>query len=80
MYEIDFFSGFLNYDVLAIFFSLYEQLPVDQCPAVLQVLVQLASLRRTLFSGEERQIFLDNFVHGIVAVIKMSEKLEHQVF
>uniref|UniRef100_A0A158Q4K4 Exportin-7 n=1 Tax=Dracunculus medinensis TaxID=318479 RepID=A0A158Q4K4_DRAME len=69
---------FLNYDVLAIFFSLYEQLPVDQCPAVLQVLVQLASLRRTLFSGEERQIFLDNFVHGIVAVIKMSEKLEHQ--
>lgn len=59
-------------DTVQLFWNLYAALPSSYGKSkVLQILVLLSSLRRTLFSGDdERRIYLSKFVDGIILVIE----------
>ena len=52
-------------------------LPADFCQRVLSCLVQMASIRRSLFSNEERQQFLASLVRGICLILKNGSNLSN---
>ena len=66
-----------NDSVLNLFFDLYKVLPADFCQRVLSCLVQMASIRRSLFSNEERQQFLASLVRGICLILKNGSNLSN---
>ncbi|KAF8569577.1 hypothetical protein P879_05088, partial [Paragonimus westermani] len=57
-------SIFLDTDTVPLFFRLYRGLPPELSTLVLSCLVQLASVRRSLFTNPERTIFLSGLVNG----------------
>lgn len=67
-------------DTIQLFWMLYIQLPTQYGKAkVLQILVMLSSIRRSLFTGdEERKVYLNKFIDGMIAVLENNNGLTDQ--
>ncbi|XP_076241414.1 ran-binding protein 16 isoform X2 [Calliopsis andreniformis] len=55
---------------LKLFFDLYHSLPYTLSSLALSCLVQIASVRRSIFSNPERTQFLTNLVNGVTHIIQ----------
>ncbi|TPP57065.1 XPO7, partial [Fasciola gigantica] len=62
-------SIFLDSDTVRLFFRLYSGLPSDIRTLVLACLIQLVSVRRSLFTNSERQSFLAELVGGTKTIL-----------
>lgn len=67
-------------DTIQLFWNLYMQLPTLYGKAkVLQILVLLSSVRRSLFSNdEERKVYLNKFIDGMIGVLETKNGLAEQ--
>ncbi|ODN00853.1 Exportin-7 [Orchesella cincta] len=61
--------AFLDFGTLQLFFDLYHTLPSTLSPMALSCLVQIASVRRSLFSNAERAKFLTHLVNGVKNIL-----------
>jgi len=61
--------AFLSADTLKLFFELYAALPYSLSCLALSCLVQIASVRRSLFNNLERAKFLNHLVQGVKNVL-----------
>ncbi|MCP9256874.1 XPO7 [Dirofilaria immitis] len=71
--------AFTDGELIMMFFRLYNELPIELTTRVLQNIVQLSSLRRTLFSNPERQTYLTHIVKGVKGIMEQPDKLRQQV-
>merc|ERR1719412_715973 len=62
--------AFLEYCTLQLFFDLYHSLPGSLSPLALSCLVQIASVRRSLFNNAERAKFLNQLVAGVREILQ----------
>ncbi|PAV59328.1 hypothetical protein WR25_15667 [Diploscapter pachys] len=70
--------SFVDGKVICMCFALYGELPTSCTQKLFQIMVQLASMRRTLFNATERQAYLECFVNGIKSVLSNPSKLGDQ--
>eukprot|EP00051_Salpingoeca_urceolata_P032840 m.17679 g.17679 ORF g.17679 m.17679 type:complete len:1077 (+) comp5522_c0_seq1:322-3552(+) len=68
----------IHESTLQMFFQLYLRLPVPLSSVAMACLVQLASVRRTLFSNEERLEFLSRLVNGVCEILRTSHGLKDE--
>ncbi|KAK2159702.1 hypothetical protein NP493_1697g00009 [Ridgeia piscesae] len=68
-------SAFLDGSSLKLFFDLYANLPPSLSPVSLSCLVQIASVRRSLFNNAERAKFLNSLVSGVKTVLENPQGL-----
>ncbi|XP_027043179.1 exportin-7-like [Pocillopora damicornis] len=68
-------GAFLNLATLQLFFDLYRALPTSLSPMALSCLVQLASIRRSLFNNNERAKFLEQLVQGVKGILESPQSL-----
>ncbi|KAK6045733.1 hypothetical protein COOONC_16762 [Cooperia oncophora] len=71
-------TAFTDGKLVDLIFQLYIKLPSVASDKILHIGVQLASVRRTLFNGSERQTYLEHVVAGVKRVIENPEKLTEQ--
>ncbi|XP_064465819.1 exportin-7-B-like [Ornithodoros turicata] len=62
--------AFLDYNTLQLFFDLFHCLPNSLSPLALSCLVQIASVRRSLFNNAERAKFLAQLVAGVKHILE----------
>ncbi|UYV75244.1 XPO7 [Cordylochernes scorpioides] len=62
--------AFLDFNTLQLFFDLYRSLPHSLSPLALSCLVQIASVRRSLFNNAERAKFLAQLVNGVKSILE----------
>lgn len=62
--------AFLEFSTLQLFFDLYGALPATLSPLALSCLVQIASVRRSLFNNAERGKFLNQLVTGVREILQ----------
>ncbi|CAH8493807.1 unnamed protein product [Schistosoma turkestanicum] len=55
---------FIDCETVPLFFRLYQRLSPDLCVFALSCLVQISSIRRSLFTNAERSVFLSQIVSG----------------
>ena len=67
--------AFLEYSTLQLFFDLYFALPASLSPLALSCLVQIASVRRSLFNNAERGKFLNQLVAGVRKILQNPQEL-----
>ncbi|KAG8202063.1 hypothetical protein JTE90_010427 [Oedothorax gibbosus] len=67
--------AFLDFNSLQLFFDLYHCLTPEVSVTALLCIVQIASVRRTLFDNEERPKYLSQLVNGIKSILENSQKL-----
>jgi len=67
--------AFLEYSTLQLFFDLYFSLPSSLSPLSLACLVQIASVRRSLFNNAERGKFLNQLVSGVRKILLNPQEL-----
>lgn len=67
--------AFLEYSTLQLFFDLYFALPASLSPLALSCLVQIASVRRSLFNNAERGKFLNQLVSGVRKILQNPQEL-----
>ncbi|XP_054917475.1 exportin-7-B isoform X1 [Dermacentor andersoni] len=67
--------AFLDFNTLQLFFDLFHSLPVALSPLVLTCLVQIASVRRSLFNNAERAKFLSQLVTGVKHILENPQSL-----
>ncbi|PBC33624.1 Exportin-7 [Apis cerana cerana] len=67
--------AFLDFTSLKLFFDLYHSLPNTLSSLALSCLVQIASVRRSLFSNPERAQFLTHLVSGIKHILQNPQGL-----
>ncbi|KAL1122988.1 hypothetical protein AAG570_003312, partial [Ranatra chinensis] len=67
--------AFLDFTTLKLFFDMYHSLPSTLSPLALSCLVQIASVRRSLFSNTERAKFLTQLVNGVTHILKNPQDL-----
>lgn len=67
--------AFLDFNTIQLFFDLYHCLPSSLSPLALLCLVQIASVRRTLFNNEERGKYLSQLVNGIKHILENPQSL-----
>ncbi|KAH0956372.1 hypothetical protein HN011_009423 [Eciton burchellii] len=67
--------AFLDFTSLKLFFDLYHSLPNTLSCLALSCLVQMASVRRSLFSNAERSKFLTHLVGGIKHILQNPQGL-----
>ncbi|XP_031627705.1 ran-binding protein 16 isoform X2 [Contarinia nasturtii] len=67
--------AFLDLNYLNLFFDLYHLLPSRLSSLALSTLVQITSVRRSLFSNTERAKFLSNLVVNIKNILENSQGL-----
>ncbi|KAF7236684.1 Exportin-7 [Varanus komodoensis] len=60
---------------LQLFFDLYHSIPPTFSPLVLSCLVQIASVRRSLFNNAERAKFLSHLVDGVKRILENPQSL-----
>ena len=63
--------AFLEFSTLQLFFDLYGALPATLSPLALSCLVQIASVRRSLFNNAERGKFLNQLVTGVREILQL---------
>uniref|UniRef100_A0A8C2K0D7 Exportin 7 n=1 Tax=Cyprinus carpio TaxID=7962 RepID=A0A8C2K0D7_CYPCA len=68
-------SAFLDSSTLQLFFDLYHSIPPSLSPLVLSCLVQIASVRRSLFNNAERAKFLSHLVDGVKRILENPQSL-----
>ncbi|XP_041371291.1 exportin-7-like isoform X3 [Gigantopelta aegis] len=68
-------SAFLDFSTLKLFFDLYKGLPTTLSPMALSCLVQIASVRRSLFNNTERAKFLNSLVTGVRTILDNPQSL-----
>ncbi|VDK82684.1 unnamed protein product, partial [Dibothriocephalus latus] len=61
---------FLECSTVQLFFRLFAGLPSQLRPLTISCLVQMASIRRSLFSNAERQSFLTSLMTGALGVLR----------
>lgn len=66
---------FLDFTTLKLFFDLYHSLPNTLSSLALSCLVQIASVRRSLFSNTERAKFLTHLVNGVKHILQNPQGL-----
>ena len=62
--------AFMDFNTLQMFFDLYRVLPTNLASIALSCLVQIASVRRSLFSNTERAQFLLQLVQGVRYILE----------
>lgn len=67
--------AFLDFTSLKLFFDLYHSLPNTLSCLALSCLVQIASVRRSLFSNTERAKFLTHLVNGVKHILQNPQGL-----
>ncbi|XP_054708520.1 exportin-7-like [Uloborus diversus] len=67
--------AFLDFNSLQLFFDLYHCLTPSLSSVALLCIVQVASVRRTLFNNEERGKYLGQLVTGIKSILENPQKL-----
>ncbi|CAG9836006.1 unnamed protein product [Diabrotica balteata] len=67
--------AFLDFTTLKLFFDLYHSLPTTLSSLALSCLVQIASVRRSLFSNTERAKFLTHLVNGVKHILQNPQGL-----
>uniref|UniRef100_A0A8D8RPF3 Exportin-7 n=2 Tax=Cacopsylla melanoneura TaxID=428564 RepID=A0A8D8RPF3_9HEMI len=67
--------AFLDPNTLKLFFNLYHSLPNTLSHLALACLVQIASVRRSLFSNAERARFLTQLVNGVKQILQNPQGL-----
>ncbi|XP_014602189.1 PREDICTED: exportin-7 isoform X6 [Polistes canadensis] len=67
--------AFLDFTSLKLFFDLYHNLPSSLSSLALSCLVQIASVRRSLFSNTERAKFLSHLVDGVKHILQNPQGL-----
>ncbi|XP_044735322.1 exportin-7 isoform X2 [Chrysoperla carnea] len=67
--------AFLDFTTLRLFFDLYHSLPNTLSSLALSCLVQIASVRRSLFSNAERAKFLTHLVNGVKHILQNPQGL-----
>ncbi|KAJ6221671.1 hypothetical protein RDWZM_000216 [Blomia tropicalis] len=67
--------AFLDPKTLKLYFDLFHLLPSHLSSLSLSCLVQLASVRRTLFNNLERATFLNNLINGIRCILENPQGL-----
>ncbi|XP_026676382.1 exportin-7-like [Diaphorina citri] len=67
--------AFLDPNTLKLFFNLYHSLPSTLSHLALACLVQIASVRRSLFSNAERARFLTQLVNGVKQILQNPQGL-----
>ncbi|XP_044761440.1 exportin-7 isoform X1 [Coccinella septempunctata] len=67
--------AFLDFATLKLFFDLYHSLPTTLSSLALSCLVQIASVRRSLFSNTERAKFLTHLVNGVKHILQNPQGL-----
>lgn len=67
--------AFLDFNTLQLFFDLFHCLPPNLAPLSLSCLVQIASVRRSLFNNAERAKFLQNLVNGVRYILENPQGL-----
>ncbi|XP_024219756.1 exportin-7 isoform X1 [Halyomorpha halys] len=67
--------AFLDFTTLKLFFDMYHSLPSSLSPLALSCLVQIASVRRSLFSNTERAKFLTQLVNGVKHILRNPQGL-----
>lgn len=67
--------AFLDLNYLTLFFDLYHMLPSRLSSLALSTLVQITSVRRSLFSNSERAKFLGTLVANIKNILENSQGL-----
>ncbi|XP_071044353.1 exportin-7 isoform X2 [Parasteatoda tepidariorum] len=67
--------AFLDFNSLQLFFDLYHCLPPNLSSMALLCIVQIASVRRTLFNNDERGKYLAQLVNGIKSILENPQKL-----
>ena len=68
--------AFLEFSHLQLFFDLYSALPSTLSPLALSCLVQIASVRRSLFNNAERGKFLNQLVTGVREILQNPNGLQ----
>uniref|UniRef100_A0A8B9L057 Exportin 7 n=1 Tax=Astyanax mexicanus TaxID=7994 RepID=A0A8B9L057_ASTMX len=68
-------SAFLDSSTQQLFFDLYHSIPPSLSPLVLSCLVQIASVRRSLFNNAERAKFLSHLVDGVKRILENPQSL-----
>ena len=66
---------FLDTSTLQLFFSLFHNLPAELASQSIACLVQMASVRRSLFNNVERQNFLSQLVKGVRTILELPQAL-----
>uniref|UniRef100_A0A0X3P2S5 Exportin-7 n=1 Tax=Schistocephalus solidus TaxID=70667 RepID=A0A0X3P2S5_SCHSO len=66
---------FLECSTVQLFFRLFAGLPSQLRPLTISCLVQMASIRRSLFSNTERQSFLTSLMTGALSVLREHAEL-----
>lgn len=72
-------ASFTDGKIVQLMFKLLNVLPQESSEKVMTIIAQLASIRRTLFNGTERQAYVQKLVEGVVSVIMNPGKLSDQV-
>ncbi|XP_071792798.1 exportin-7-like [Asterias amurensis] len=68
-------TAFLDFSTVDLFFELYKSLPSVLAPLALTCLVQIASVRRSLFNNAERAKFLSHLVNGVRGILENPQSL-----
>jgi len=69
----------LEFNTLQLFFDLYRVLPTSLAPTALACLVQMASVRRSLFNNAERGKFLTQLMQGVRFILENPNSLSDPV-
>jgi len=72
-------ENFVNLTISHLFFNLYKILPANLSALVISCLVQIVSIRRSLFNNVERSKFLNDVMKGIKEMLETSQKLVDEV-
>uniref|UniRef100_A0A6A7FXJ8 Exportin-7-A-like n=2 Tax=Hirondellea gigas TaxID=1518452 RepID=A0A6A7FXJ8_9CRUS len=67
--------AFLDLSTVQLFFDMYAKLPSSLASMCISVLVQIASLRRTFFTNDERLKFLSRLVNGVKSILMNPQSL-----
>ncbi|XP_046385116.1 exportin-7 isoform X2 [Ischnura elegans] len=70
--------AFLDFTTLKLFFDLYHSLPNSLSHLALSCLVQIASVRRSLFNNTERAKFLSQLVFGVKQILQNPQGLSDE--
>ncbi|XP_070539906.1 exportin-7-like isoform X2 [Ptychodera flava] len=68
-------SAFLDFSNVQLFFDLYHSLPHSLSPMAISCIVQIASVRRSLFNNAERANFLSHLVTGVKRILENPQGL-----
>ncbi|XP_077991950.1 exportin-7-like [Glandiceps talaboti] len=68
-------SAFLDFSNVQLFFDLYHSLPPSLSPLAISCIVQIASVRRSLFNNAERANFLSHLVTGVKRILENPQGL-----